>query len=123
MIKFDHMTTEYAPDRLRDLALCALAHRVRPILDHESTVASTLFELEDQILQRSRALVLLEAAWETTGYEGVAPNDEKIFRRECQRRRAALHDLEEDKDRLLGHYANELLLARPQHPALRDLFI
>ena len=105
-------------EALRALAVQALERRVRPILDHGTTVCRKLFELEDEIIQREEALNLLRESYDTTNEEHLSSRDRRIYDREFTRRQKQLDALTAKKDLMMVTYGEELLRSSYQHPEL-----
>lgn len=107
-------------DTLARIGEVGLEHRIRPIVDRETGLASALFAVVDEIVRRYRALARFEASFEATNPALLARNDERIFARERSRRRRQLGLLERERDRLLLDYGRELASSCQDHPALAE---
>ncbi|MEE9393937.1 MAG: hypothetical protein V3W41_15655 [Planctomycetota bacterium] len=106
---------------LRALASKGLKRRVRPILDHGTTICRKLFELEDEIILRQDALDLLRESYAATRDEDLSSRDRRIYDREFTRRQKQLDVLSAKRDLLLEQYGEELIRSTYQHPDLIEL--
>ena len=104
------------------LAEAALKRRIRPILDHSSSISTRLFNLEADVECKSRALSLLETAYASTAPSNLGRQDARIYRREYERRTKQLQQLQKERAELLLAYAQELLDASVQQPELVEFY-
>ncbi len=109
-------------ENLQELAEAGLKQHIRPIINHESSVTTALFALENEIHKREEALELLKATFESTDKTSITTQDERIYRRELQRRNAQLSALTKERAELMEQYGAELLGSSLMHPALADLY-
>lgn len=104
--------------RVRGLALFGLAKRVRPCRPGLVSVADELFLVDDDIRRGERALVVLQATFESLDAVSVAFEDAKIYAREVERRKKRLLRLARERDAKLLIYGNEILESCAVHPEL-----
>lgn len=114
--------TNMPQEKLQELAEAGLKQHIRPITNHESSVTTALFALDHEIHKREEALELLKATFESTDKSSITTQDERIYRRELQRRNAQLGALIKDRAALMDQYGAELLGSSLMHPALADLY-
>lgn len=106
----------------RKLAEEGVRHRVRPILEHGSSIAPRLFGIQDLLDRRSRALMLLQASFDSTEPARLSRHDERTYRREVDRRKKDIRSLESARDELLAVYADELMSSKFVHPELAGVY-
>jgi hypothetical protein len=105
----------------RTLALAGLAHRIVPCLRDESSVAAELFAVDGELHRCTNGFMLLQATFATTDPATLQADDARTYRRELNRRKKHLAELDRRRDALLEPYARELLASGAIHPALQDL--
>lgn len=115
-----HLKTIYDETTLVRIGVLGLTHRIRPITDRETGLASSLFAIADEIARRHRALARFDSCFEATDPALLQRGDERVFSRERGRRLRQLGLLERERDRQLAAYGRELVAGSLHHPALAE---